>query len=323
MSSRRAVSIRRWSRTSERMAGNNIGRIYTCVFGTATVVATFFFVGHTTFATTALVAGSVLVAIGAMAPWLRSVKWPGGSVDMQAPALQRAKVAKEMSDDLALDDASVSRPETLDATRYLVATLATKGIIEEAKAAYPGFGDCEFRFFMFDDDKEKLFAVLRTGQSEGEGRGWRRGEGVTGSAYDTGEYQIATGSATHDGSHNLDEDRQRRYAELTEVAAMPVLNAAGATIGVEDGSGPDGSPPAGAFRQFAEISPVAGPLVALSDIVSPIGVMSALNRRGALMARIAASTRPAGGNATSRPRRAGTTNDGKRVEDRGAAPQVG
>ncbi|MDE0669019.1 MAG: hypothetical protein OXI48_08335 [bacterium] len=51
-------------------------------------------------------------------------------------------------------------------------------------------------------------------------------------AYDTGEYQIATGGATHDGTHNLDEDRQRRYADLAEVAAMPVLNAAGATIGV-------------------------------------------------------------------------------------------
>lgn len=127
---------------------------------------------------------------------------------------------------------SVSQPETLDATRYLVATLAVEGIIEEAHKVYPDFCDCDFRFFMYDDDEEKLFAVLHTGLSERSRRGWKRKEGVTGLAYDTGHYQIATGSATHDGTHNLDKDRQQQYADLTEVAAMPVKNAQGVTLGV-------------------------------------------------------------------------------------------
>ena len=158
---------------------------------------------------------------------------------MEAPELQearmsqqKAQVAKEMSDDQERDDVSFGQAEALDATRYLVATLAAERILEEAASAYSGFGDCEFRFFMFDDEEEKLFAVLRPDQPDAGQRGWRRSEGVTGLAYDSGEYQIATGSATHDGTYNLDEDRQQRYAELTEVAAMPVQNALGVTIGV-------------------------------------------------------------------------------------------
>lgn len=252
------MSAGRWTRGFLRLVGNDIGRVYTAGVGTAVAVGSFIFLGHTTFATTALVTGSVLVVMGAMAPWLRGVRWPGGSVDMEAPELQRAKVAKEVADDLARHDvskgradvlvhdaasnevsedlarhaAAVGRSEILDATRYLVARLAVEGIIEAARSAYSEHEGCEFRFFMFDDEEKKLFAVLRTGRSAGEQRGWRRGEGVTGLAYDTGAYQIATGSATHDGTHNLDEDRQLRYAELTEVAAMPVLNAAGATVGV-------------------------------------------------------------------------------------------
>ena len=174
-----------------------------------------------------------------MAPWLRSLKWPGGSVELENPAIQaakvyeqKAKVAMEVSDEQDRDDVSVGQGETLDATRYLVATLAAEEILEEAGRAYQGFGDCEFRFFMFDDDEEKLFAVLRPDQPDAGQRGWRRSEGVTGRAYDSGEYQIATGGATHDGTYNLDEDRQQRYANLTEVAAMPVQNALGVTIGV-------------------------------------------------------------------------------------------
>ena len=167
-----------------------------------------------------------------MAPWLRSLRWPGGSVEVEDPELQRARVAKEVSEEQDRDDVSVGQSETLDATRYLVATFAAEGTINEAKRAYPSFNDCEFRFFMFDAEEEKLVAVLRPDQPEIGHRGWKRREGVTGLAYDTGDYQIATGSATHDGTHNLDEDRQRQYANLTEVAAMPVKNALGVTIGV-------------------------------------------------------------------------------------------
>lgn len=237
--SRLAAWFGRWSGLFGRLVEKNVGRIYTCLVGTAVVVASSFFVQHTAFATTALVTGSALVGIGAMAPWLRSLKWAGGSVEMESPVLQearvfeqKAKVAKEVSDELDREDISVDESEALDATRYLVASLAAEAIISEAARAYSGFSDCEFRFFMFDAEQEKLFAVLRPDQLGGGQRGWRRSEGVTGLAYDSGQYQIATGSATHDGTHNLDSERQRRYVDLTEVAAMPVQNALGVTIGV-------------------------------------------------------------------------------------------
>lgn len=223
----------RWSRLFGRLAEHNVGRIYTCLAGTGIVAASFFFVDNTTFATTALVTGSALVGAGSMTPWLKRLGWAGGSAEFEAPELQAARVAKEISDEQDREDVSVAQGETVDATRYLVATLAAEGVLEEAKRAYPDFDDCEFRFFMFDDEQDKLLTVLRPPDQPEEGqRGWRRREGVTGFAYDSGEYQIATGSATHDGTYNLDAERQRRYASLTEVAAMPVQNASGVTIGV-------------------------------------------------------------------------------------------
>lgn len=151
---------------------------------------------------------------------------------MEDPELQKARVAKEVSYEQESNEVSVSQTETLDATRYLVATLSVKAIIAEAKKAYPDFEDCEFRFFMFDDDAKKLFAVLHTGRPERGQQGWKRKEGVTGLAYDTGDYQIATGSGTHDGTYNLDKQRQQEYIDLTEVAAMPVKNAQGVTLGI-------------------------------------------------------------------------------------------
>jgi hypothetical protein len=172
------------------------------------------------------------------------LRWPGGFVEVEDPELQRARVAKEVSEEQDRDDVDVSvgESETLDATRYLVATFAAEGTISEAKRAYPSFDDCEFRFFMFDEEEERLVAALRPDQPEVGHRGWKRREGVTGLAYDTGDYQIATGRATHDGTHNLDEERQRQYANLTEVAAMPVKNALGLTIGVLSVSHTTGRP---------------------------------------------------------------------------------
>ena len=213
-------------------SSKDVGRFYAGVVGTAMVIASFFYAEHPAFATPAIITGAALVAVSTMTRWLRRLGYPGGSVDVEDPELQKARVAKEVSDEQDRNDVSVAPSEALDATRYLVATLAAEGIIHEAKRAYSGFDDCEFRFFMFDEQQKKLFAVLRPDQPEEGQRGWRRREGVTGLAYDTGHYQIATGSATHDGTHSLDEDRQRQYANLTEVAAMPVQNALGVTMGV-------------------------------------------------------------------------------------------
>lgn len=213
-------------------SSKDVGRLYAGLVGTGIVVASFFNAEHAAFATPAIVTGAALVAVSTMSRWLRHLGFPGGSVDVEAPELQRARVAKEVSDEQERDDVSVAQSESLDATRYLVATLAAEGIIHEAKRAYTGFGDCEFRFFMFDEQQDRLFAVLRPDQPEEGQRGWRLREGVTGLAYDTGHYQIATGRATHDGTHDLDEHRQQQYANLTEVAAMPVQNALGVTMGV-------------------------------------------------------------------------------------------
>ena len=71
------------------------------------------------------------------------------------------------------------------------------------------------------------------------GRPWRPGVGATGVAYESGEYVVAVGEQTHDGTYNLDAATQRAFAHLTEVAAMPLVNASGRTVGVLSASHSD------------------------------------------------------------------------------------
>ena len=75
-------------------------------------------------------------------------------------------------------------------------------------------------------------AAFRPLDEEVPTRSWRPGEGATGFAFRDNEYVIAVGSQTHDATFNLDEAAQQAYAHLTEVAAMPLANGAGRTIGV-------------------------------------------------------------------------------------------
>lgn len=222
-----------WTRWATHLARravlNGLGRTLTFVVGAMVMAAAFRWVDDSASFSTAVVAGSVLVAVSGMAPWLKRVKIPGAELDMVDPS-EKAEQYRKMADTQESGTLSVAQGEQTDTTRQLVAEKAAQALFENAVNDY--FGGCQFRFFMYNDRQRKLIAVLHPDPPQGEQRGWRPGEGATGVAYQRGVYQLAQGDKTHDSTFGLDDERQERYAHLTEVAAMPVVNASGRTIGV-------------------------------------------------------------------------------------------
>ncbi|MXW41570.1 MAG: GAF domain-containing protein [Acidimicrobiia bacterium] len=212
---------------------NNTGRLYATLIGSGMIIAACLIPSNLGSAThTMIVGGATLVGSGTLTPWLRRVGWGKASAAFEDPELQRVRLSREISEEQSQNRLSIKMQESLDATRYFAATLAIQAIFTDAQKAQPGFEVCQLRFFMYDKQQKRLFAVLRPDQPECHQRGWKLREGVTGMAYATGKFQIATGAATHDGTYNLDEDDQKRYAHLTEVAAMPVMNAGSIVVGV-------------------------------------------------------------------------------------------
>jgi len=83
-----------------------------------------------------------------------------------------------------------------------------------------------------------LLPVLQPGHA-GPSPGFAVGEGVAGEAWETGEFAIAVGDATHDESFALAPDKQTHYSNLAVMAAVPVTNAAASPIAVLSASSAD------------------------------------------------------------------------------------
>ncbi|MBK5223692.1 MAG: GAF domain-containing protein [Acidimicrobiia bacterium] len=92
---------------------------------------------------------------------------------------------------------------------------------------------CEARIFLLDAQTGRLTQALRPpGADPIGGFSWKVGQGVTGWAYDTGDYVLATGSSVHDGTFGVPVEQQDRYRSLTAVAGAPLRSTAGEIIGV-------------------------------------------------------------------------------------------
>jgi hypothetical protein len=90
---------------------------------------------------------------------------------------------------------------------------------------------CAFQLYLYDADEHMLLPALEPGHSQ-PSPAFRVGEGVTGTAWRSGEFAIAEGREVSDGTFSLSAEKQARYADLSAVAAMPVTNAAGEVIAV-------------------------------------------------------------------------------------------
>lgn len=97
---------------------------------------------------------------------------------------------------------------------------------------------CKFHLFLYDEETDRLLPALEPEDPDGS-RGWAIGQGATGLAYQRERYVLVTGSEVSNEALGLTQDQQRRYAYLQLVAAMPVKNAGGRTIGVLTASSSD------------------------------------------------------------------------------------
>lgn len=218
---------------TRRLANAEVGRPYAALVGLGVVVAGLgLSPGRNTVASTAVVAGSVLVVLGALVPWFRRVSWKHGELEIEHPEIRKAQAAQELAERQSGPGLSLHSGEEVDAARLYSARVALKAIYGDADVYVPAFEQCEFRLFMYDEERSLLVASVRPIDPLVVGREWRPGEGATGVAYEIGEYVIAVGDQTHDATFNLDPSARLAYAHLTEVAAMPLANASGRVVGV-------------------------------------------------------------------------------------------
>lgn len=108
-------------------------------------------------------------------------------------------------------------------------------MIIPAVLRYAGFPDVyEFRLYLFDEDAQKLVPSYEPGHEPSTG--WQVGQGITGKAWETGEYEAASGERLSAPEYGLTPEQRTRYSHLRVVAAMPVRSARNEVLAVLTGS---------------------------------------------------------------------------------------
>lgn len=96
--------------------------------------------------------------------------------------------------------------------------------------------DCSLRLYLYDDESDRLVPVFVPGEDASFPKGlrdtWEVGKGATGTAYKEGQFVYVTGDAIWNETYSVTTSQAERFRDLVVVAAMPVTNAAGDTIGV-------------------------------------------------------------------------------------------
>lgn len=176
-----------------------------------------------------LVGGVLLFALGALLPHIKRIKSPGFEVETRERPLQLAREVEQVRE-RRLDPESIDLvgDDAWDGARYRLGERAVECLL-------PNLGGnlfaCEARIFLFDAVEQQLMPVFRPEHAVGEPLGWAPGEGVTGVAFEENRYVYATGEHTHDETYGLSPEKQRRYSDLTAVAAVPLTDREGNVLG--------------------------------------------------------------------------------------------
>lgn len=172
-----------------------------------------------------LVAGTFATTVAVMFRGLgRLTASPTEGLTAEAPAAGEATavLAEQAPEEI---DPSASLDDDRPGARLMVAEAATRVLLHPSDGPLAG---CEFRLFRYDPERDRLLAVIDPDRKDpSTTEGWTVGQGVTGEAWRTGSYVLATGSECWDGTFGLTPAQQARYRNLTAVAAAPVTNAAG------------------------------------------------------------------------------------------------
>lgn len=194
------------------------------------------------FAIALLLAGIAFLALALLLPWLQKAKLPGGfdlefrEREAAARAADAGVAVEEVARDIASEDDDPPSPSPQDedvigSLNYVAGNMALQAIFDWTTTEGEPLEGCQLRLYLLDEEDGRLRAVLAPPDAA-SATAWEVGQGATGTAYETGDYVIATGAAVSDGTHNLTPDQQERFRKLAAVAALPVRNAASRIIGV-------------------------------------------------------------------------------------------
>ena len=181
--------------------------------------------GGSALSATGLVLGAFMVCLACLSDRIRRIKASPGSMDVE----MKDNIGDSTSAlaDTPAADRVVQEPETPAGASYLVASLAIEAIFTKNDLLH----DCKFHLYL-PDDNARLAAVLEPGEDVADLDSWGPGEGAVGQAWSEDEFVLVTGEECHDGTYNLTSEQQERYRSLVAIAARPVRNARGRTLGV-------------------------------------------------------------------------------------------
>lgn len=188
--------------------------------------------------------GAGLVALAALVPWVKEVKV--GKEGVSATMHDRdVETSTRLAEEPVSVGGAAEIPELVaEETEGLLASarlfLANQFVGDLLYQHTEGpFAGCDFRLYLYDDDKRRLVPAFEPKPDESVG--WAPGQGATGAAWLLNEYVLVEGAQVYDGTYGLDASQQARFRELAAVAAMPVRNAAGDVIAVLTASTKDAS----------------------------------------------------------------------------------
>jgi hypothetical protein len=140
--------------------------------------------------------------------------------------IDSTSVSADVSEQLESGETpDVGADEFDNAIRFFAADLALRPILAPDSGALSG---CKLHVYLPDKDSDSLKALLEPEHGEA----WVPGVGVTGLAWKTETFQLALGTECYDDTYGLDSATQERHKDLSEVAAMPVLDDEGLIMGV-------------------------------------------------------------------------------------------
>jgi hypothetical protein len=180
--------------------------------------------------------GAGLLLVGVFADRLQGAKvGPGGAeIQLEVRAAESTTELREAAN-LAHAPSFPDSDQVVDMHRAALASDVMRLLTEPREGPLV---DCAFQLYLFDADENMLLPALEPAHDQ-PSPPFRVGEGVTGRAWESGQFTIAEGIEASDGTYSLSVDKQQRYADLAAVAAMPVTNAAGEVIAVLSASTTD------------------------------------------------------------------------------------
>jgi hypothetical protein len=231
---------------------DDVGRWLLGIAG-VTLLAGSFWQGRGNFAIGVLLSGVVMFVLATRQVRSVEISPAGARAELEVDADESTRLAQqaEPTDEPAeTPGAEDEVSEDIASARLVVARRLASEVLLSPRVVGPLAG-CKFHLFLYDQDVDRLLPALEPDDADGSS-GWAMGQGATGLAYQGERYVVMTGPDVSNERHGLTQEQQRRYADLQLVAAMPVRNAGGRTIGVLTASTKDPSSQAATDAGYGE-----------------------------------------------------------------------